>query len=136
LKYVLDSNIAIAAMNGVAPVIGCPAEIDVSDIGIPLVAIGELVYGAYRSKHRDENVSRIAGLRRSIATLPLTDDIADRYGATRADLHARGIAARETEIERRLDAFEASKATSVAWPTLKRSIVKDQRARARRKAHR
>jgi predicted nucleic acid-binding protein len=98
LKYVIDSNIAIAAMNGVASVVRRLAEIDVSDIGIPLVAIGELVYGAYRSKRRDENLSRIAGLRRSIATLPLTDEIVDRYGATRADLHSRGIAKSDFDL--------------------------------------
>jgi hypothetical protein len=65
---------------------------------------------------------------------------ADLAGHLILSLHPRADAdteaAWETEIDRRLDVFEASKARSVAWPTLKRSIVKAQRARARRKAHR
>jgi tRNA(fMet)-specific endonuclease VapC len=91
LRYVLDSNMAIAAMNGVAAVRDRLAHVNSSDIGIPLVAIAELVYGAHRSRRRDENLARVAALRRTVSTLPLTDDVVDRYGATRADLESRGV---------------------------------------------
>jgi putative addiction module component (TIGR02574 family) len=38
------------------------------------------------------------------------------------------------EIDRRLDGFEERKASSRPWSSIKRSILKAQRARARRKA--
>ena len=55
MRYVLDANMAIAAMNGVAAVRDRLARISASEVGIPLVAIAELVYGAYRSRRRAEN---------------------------------------------------------------------------------
>jgi hypothetical protein len=38
------------------------------------------------------------------------------------------------EIDRRLDGFEKRKASSRSWSSIKRSILRTQRARARRKA--
>jgi len=82
---------------------------------------------------------RARGLLEEALRLPAKER-ADLAGHLILSLHPRADADTEaawaTEIDRRLDAFEASKATSVAWPTLRRSIVKGQRARARRKARR
>ena len=91
MRYVLDSNIAIAAMNGVSEVIERLDGVEPGEVGIPLVAFAELLYGAYRSRRRAENLDRIRRLRHSIETLPLTDEVVDRYGETRADLKSRGL---------------------------------------------
>lgn len=87
----LDANIAIAAMNGVAAVRDRLARIGAAEVGIPLVAIAELVFGAYRSRRREENLARVTALRQTVHVLPVTDEVVDRYGATRADLESRGI---------------------------------------------
>jgi tRNA(fMet)-specific endonuclease VapC len=91
VRYVLDANIAIAAMNGVAAVRDRLARIGAAEVGIPLVAIAELVFGAYRSRRREENLARVTALRQTVHVLPVTDEVVDRYGATRADLESRGI---------------------------------------------
>jgi predicted nucleic acid-binding protein len=88
---VLDANMAIAAMTGVAAVRDRLARISASQVGIPLVAMAELVYGAYRSRRREENLARVDTLRRTVQSLPITDEVVNRYGATRADLESRGI---------------------------------------------
>jgi tRNA(fMet)-specific endonuclease VapC len=82
---------AIAAMNGVAAVRDRLARVGPSEVGIPLVAVAELVYGAHRSRRRAENLARVDALRRAVQSLPVTDGVVDRYGATRADLESRGI---------------------------------------------
>jgi tRNA(fMet)-specific endonuclease VapC len=82
---------AIAAMNGVAAVRDRLARISASEVGIPLVAVAELVYGAHRSRRRAENIARVDALRRAVQSLPVTDEVVDRYGATRAELESRGI---------------------------------------------
>ena len=79
MKYVLDANIVIAGLNGVASVQSRLAGVALSDVGIPIVALAELTFGAYKSKRRDENLARIAALRREIAVLPLTEAVAQRY---------------------------------------------------------
>lgn len=91
MKYVLDANIAVAALNGVATVQRQLAAIPAVDVGLPIVAVAELLFGAYKSKRRDENLRRVAALRRSVTTLPLTDGVVERYGATRAALEAVGL---------------------------------------------
>jgi tRNA(fMet)-specific endonuclease VapC len=98
LRHVLDTNIAVAALNGIPAVRSRLSEVKASDVGIPLVAVAELIYGAHVSQRRDENMSRVAALRRSIPTLPLTDEIVDRYGATRASLRARGISKSDFDL--------------------------------------
>jgi predicted nucleic acid-binding protein len=50
-----------------------------------------LIYGAHASQRRDENLASLAALRRSITTVPLTEEIVGRYGATRAALRSRGM---------------------------------------------
>jgi tRNA(fMet)-specific endonuclease VapC len=98
VRHVIDTNIAVAAMNGVPAVRSRLERIGADEIGIPLVAVAELIYGAHVSQRRDENLSRLAALRRSIPTLPLTEQIVDRYGATRAGLRTRGISKSDFDL--------------------------------------
>jgi tRNA(fMet)-specific endonuclease VapC len=91
VRIVLDSNIAIAAMNRVPAVVERLATVRADDIAIPMAAMAELAYGARRSRRVDENLERLATLRQEFATMPVSDAIADRYGAVRADLQARGV---------------------------------------------
>jgi tRNA(fMet)-specific endonuclease VapC len=91
MRYVLDSNIVIAALNGVSQVSSRLASVALEDVAIPAVAIAELLYGAYRSRRRAENLARIVDLRRQVPTAWLTDTIIDQYASLRADLTSRGL---------------------------------------------
>ena len=91
MKYVLDANAAIAAMNGVGSVRDRLAAVPGSEVGVPMVAVAELLFGAHKSRRRDENLGRIAALRRSIAVLPLSDRVVDLYGENRAALEPKGV---------------------------------------------
>ena len=81
VRYVLDANIAIAAMNGVAAVRDRLARIGAADVGGPLVAIAELVFGAYRSRRREENLARVAALRQTVHVRPVTVPAVPSTGA-------------------------------------------------------
>ena len=91
MRYFLDANIAIAALNDVAGVRERLAAVPGSEVGVPMVAVAELLFGANKSKRREENLQRIGALRHPIATLSLTDGVIERYGATRAGLESRGV---------------------------------------------
>ena len=91
MKYVLDANIAIAAMNGVPAVTSRLADVPSPAVGIPIVALAELTFGAHKSQRREANLQRIAGLRRLLTVLNLNDRVVDLYGSTRAALERRGI---------------------------------------------
>lgn len=88
MKYVWDTNIAIAAMNGVPQVDERMDALHRADMGIPLVALGELLYGAHRSRWRDDNLASIRRLRRRIVTLQVSESIVERYARLRA---GRGV---------------------------------------------
>jgi predicted nucleic acid-binding protein len=49
VRYVLDANIAIAALNNFEAVRGRLQQVPASEVGIPMVALAELVYGATRA---------------------------------------------------------------------------------------
>ena len=91
MKYVLDANAAIGALNAGGSIRARLAAVPSAEIGIPVVAVAELLFGAYKSTRRKENLTRITALRRSIAVLPLSDRVADLYGESRAVLEARGV---------------------------------------------
>jgi len=91
VRYVLDANIVVAALNGVPAVRARLEGVPGSEVGIPVVAVAELTFGAYKSKRREANLARIGALRLSITVLPLTDGVVDLYGSTRAGLESRGI---------------------------------------------
>ncbi|MCG8557805.1 MAG: PIN domain-containing protein [Proteobacteria bacterium] len=91
MRFVLDSNMVIAALNGRASVVEHLARIAALDVGIPVVVVGELVYGAHRSRRKRENLGRIARLTRSFRVLNVNRAIVERYGAIRAALQSKGI---------------------------------------------
>jgi predicted nucleic acid-binding protein len=91
VKYVLDASAAIAALNDVGSVRARLADVPASEVGIPIVAVAELLFGACKSSRREENLARIADLKRAIAVLPLSDRVAGLYGETRAALEAKGL---------------------------------------------
>lgn len=91
MRFVLDTNIVIAALNNVPAVRkkleGWPGD----EIGIPAVVLAELYFGAHNSHRRDDNLARVAGLRGRFRILSMTERIARRYGEVRSILRPRGI---------------------------------------------
>ncbi len=91
MKYVLDTNAIIAALNRVAVVEQRLRVEPAAEIGIPIVVMAELLYGAQRSKRSAENLERVRRLPNSFQTLPVTEAVTERYGLLRAKLEARGL---------------------------------------------
>jgi predicted nucleic acid-binding protein len=91
VTYVLDANIAIGALNRIETVQQALAGVPASEVGVPIVALAELYFGAYKSGRRDENLARVRALAGSLTVLPVTDAVADLYGQTRTALERRGL---------------------------------------------
>jgi tRNA(fMet)-specific endonuclease VapC len=107
VRYALDSNIAIAALNGVASVRRRLADVPASEIGVPVAAIAELTFGAYKSRRTEDNLARIATLKGSVAVLPVNDRVVDLYGSTRASLESRGLVKSDFDLLIASSAIEA-----------------------------
>jgi tRNA(fMet)-specific endonuclease VapC len=61
-----------------------------ADIAFCSVVKAELIYGAYRSTRRADNLRLLATLFQQFESLPFDDAAAERYGRVRADLAAQG----------------------------------------------
>src|SRR5260221_7649711 len=92
MRAILDSNIAIAAMNQVPAVVERLATMRGGDVGIPIVAIAELTYGARRSRRVEENLSHAPGrtLRRGARGAPDTRKGEERLRSPDRVQRARG----------------------------------------------
>ncbi len=91
MRYVLDANIAIGALNRVESVRLALAAVPAADVGVPILALAELYFGAYKSQRRDENLGKVQALANTFAVLPVTGAVVDLYGQTRAALERRGL---------------------------------------------
>jgi len=59
VKYALDTNAIVAALNGVPPVMAKLAALQAANILLPAPAIAELYFGARASGRVRENVARV-----------------------------------------------------------------------------
>jgi tRNA(fMet)-specific endonuclease VapC len=90
--WLLDSNILIYALNGVDPVRQRPnqAEVRGDRVITSVIVRAELDYGAESSARPEQNIRRLRERLIRFEVLPVTNAVADRYGALRARLRAAG----------------------------------------------
>jgi tRNA(fMet)-specific endonuclease VapC len=89
--YLPDTNAWIAYVNpGASAVKARFRAHPPTDLLFCSVVKAELLYGAYRSSRRADNLHLLAVLFQQFASLPFEDAAADAYGRIRADLAAQG----------------------------------------------
>jgi tRNA(fMet)-specific endonuclease VapC len=89
--YLPDTNAWIAYVNpGASAVKARFRAHPPTDLLFCSVVKAELLYGAYRSSRRADNLRLLAVLFQQFASLPFEDAAADAYGRIRADLAAQG----------------------------------------------
>jgi tRNA(fMet)-specific endonuclease VapC len=98
VKYVADTNIAIAMLAQRQAVIERLSNVPPEELGLSVLAIAELLFGARRSARLQENVARVHALETQFPVLPVTRPIVERYGIVRADLAGRGLAKSDFDL--------------------------------------
>lgn len=95
-KVALDTNIAIAALNGEPAVINKLQNL--SQIFLPLPVVGELLFGALNSQRAETNLSRIQQLIQRSMILQMGSETASLYAKTRISLKQRGRPIPENDV--------------------------------------
>jgi len=90
MRYLLDTNIFIAAMKGEPAVRAKLESIALSDLLISPIVLGELQLGAEKSHYRDKNVARLKSLVEDIELAPLDAAVSAHYAEIRAQLERNG----------------------------------------------
>lgn len=95
-SYLLDTNIVIHLLNRDEVVV---ARIrDANEILIPIIAIGELFFGASKSSRPKENKIRIQELAAQNSVLLCDFEVAREYGEIKQELRALGKPIPENDI--------------------------------------
>ena len=90
MRYLLDTNICIYFLNENANIVEKIGRLSNSEMAISIITLAELQFGAHNSSHVSRNLERIAFLTSTIAVLPLTSEITDRYAQIKALLRKIG----------------------------------------------
>ncbi|NNK02645.1 MAG: type II toxin-antitoxin system VapC family toxin [Desulfatitalea sp.] len=91
MKYLLDTNICIYIMNRrPSEIIHKFKKFDVGDIGVSIITVSELQYGAAKSKNPKLNLQRVEEFLMPIEILLYDYVAAKSYGEVRLNLEKRG----------------------------------------------
>lgn len=91
MRYLLDTNILIAAMKGDVRVRDKLETTPLSDLVLSPVVLGELEHGVAKSQHPEKNRARLARIVEGIPLVPIDAEASRRYGSIRAELERKGI---------------------------------------------
>ena len=59
-------------------------------MGTTAISVAELMHGAQRSQHRDDNLARLEVLLSAMIVLPFDEPAGRRFGILKAELEAKG----------------------------------------------
>ena len=91
MRYLLDTNIFIAAMKGVEGVRQKLEHTPASNLVLSPVVLGELELGVEKSAYREKNAARLADVVGKLDMAPLDARVSRYYAIIRADLERKGV---------------------------------------------
>ena len=95
-RYLLDTNIVIALLNGDAGVLTNLSS--ASEVFVPAVALGELFFGAAKSGRAAENIERVQEFAAGRTIVSCDLHVAREYGRVKWRLKAKGRPIPENDI--------------------------------------
>jgi tRNA(fMet)-specific endonuclease VapC len=98
VKYALDTNAIVAALNGVPTVTAKLASLEPASILLPAPAIAELYFGARASGRVRENVARVDRLVALFGSEPFDEAAARRFAEAKAELRRLGRAKSDFDL--------------------------------------
>jgi tRNA(fMet)-specific endonuclease VapC len=90
VRYLLDTNVFIAAMKGYAGVRGKLERIPADFLALSPVVLGELQLGVEKSANREKNAQRLMDVVSQIELIPIAADVSRYYADIRARLEQQG----------------------------------------------
>ncbi len=95
-RCLLDTNIVIALLAGEKSVLEALSEVD--EVFLSNVVLGELYYGAFKSRRSLDNIERIEELAENSVVISCDEHVARKYGEIKNTLRAQGRPIPENDI--------------------------------------
>jgi tRNA(fMet)-specific endonuclease VapC len=89
-RYLLDTNIVIAALKGHEAIRDRLERIPMDSLLVSSIVLGELEFGAEKSAYAERNRQRLAELVRRLPLIGVDASAAVHFGRLRADLERQG----------------------------------------------
>lgn len=90
--YLLDTNTCIRFLNGQSEAIRRHMESHrAEELALCAVVKAELLYGAFKSGRREQNLAKVETFATAFMSLPFDDQAAAQYAEIRARLEQRGL---------------------------------------------
>ncbi len=98
MRYVLDTNIVVAALNGHPDVVERLNSVAPGDGILPAMALAELRYGALSSQQVTENLERIDQILEILLFVPTDRGIVECFAIVKADLRQQGVTKSDADL--------------------------------------
>jgi tRNA(fMet)-specific endonuclease VapC len=98
MKYLLDTNTCVHFLNRNPVVCEKLQQVSDEDIGVSIISIAELKFGAYNSQKVKNNLEKILNFTNIVQSIIIDDDIADKFGKTKTYLRAHGFIVDDFDI--------------------------------------
>ena len=95
-KLAVDTNAVIAYREGIGAVFSLLERVDT--VFLPVVVLGELLYGAANSAQPESNEQAVRRFLAHSVLLPIDESIAARYASTRLELKRTGYPIPENDL--------------------------------------
>lgn len=116
MKYLLDTDHCIALVKKSAALMGMLREHPPSRVRVSSITMGELHFGAAKSKHPDIAAANIRRILKTLVVVSFDEAAAQSYGIIRATLEHRGSPIGP------LDTLIAAHAHSLGWTLVTHNV--------------
>ena len=93
---IVDTNVIIKFLRNEKTALDIFAKID--DAYIPVIAAGELLYGAYNSSNPERNIKFFQRFLSQFEILPISLEVANSYAVIKAELKKKGTPIPENDL--------------------------------------
>lgn len=90
MRYILDTDICIYWLKGISKIRDKVEHIGINNINTTIITAAELYHGAFHSKKVKENLKGVENFIKIIEPLPITKNIAKRFGRIKSELKKKG----------------------------------------------
>lgn len=95
-RYLLDTNVIIALFKGDENV--QKQLVHASEVFVPVIAVGELYYGAQHSTQIEKHMTEVQQLVAQVSVLRCDQSTAECYGQIKSELRAKGHPIPENDV--------------------------------------
>jgi tRNA(fMet)-specific endonuclease VapC len=96
--YLLDTDTIIYSLKGNQRVMDALARHADSPKAISVITFGELIFGARRSRHVQENLAKVYRIKEMLPVIDITPAIMECFGELKAELKQKGTSVADLDL--------------------------------------